>query len=425
MGNTTQKDELLGNCAPEYKMDAISLEDVKKMFPTREKAFRIASSKTNFKNFDDDGEGNMSDLAQERISRTARRLFKVASDDDTLKGALVGGATGAGIGLAATGVAGSIAGRKVGKAIDSLGIDFLSKHVKPLVRKGITNGAMNVPLRPDLFLKDKSLLTSGEKLLKKLPVSGAVAGGLGLIGAAAGAMTGKALSKRNSSQYQNYDPYAGSYGGYKYASDEHAFITETNIDPLPAHALPDDIDDAVQLAHPALKYMPLVSGIGALGAGALAKALITRRTPNLHDLLLHGFLGTIGGAIAKKHLSEKYSEPYMKTYARDIEHKYKTASENEYISETGIPVIERKNFPKSLESMITYHHPIADMIPTISTAAGMILGRGLTHSTSGLVAGAALGGMTGTVGRMLLIDKLIDPYRKKYIEEVNKRYDVS
>lgn len=404
-------------------------------FPHREKAFQRANIvPIDYTSPFIEEHHEMSDMGEDRANTTRLRVlqnstnlnFAKQADEDTTKGMLIGGAVGAGVGAAGSSIASSLAAKKVrtraDAALDFLGASNLKKY-SPILQNELSKGITKIPLslltNPGALLKHPKELSFAEKVVKKIPLMGipiAATTGAGML---AGGLASKFTSKGN-----QYDPYMG-----KYASEQHAFITETNVQPLPGHVVPDDIEDVVQLEHPALKYLPLTSGgLGIITGGILAKKL-RGVSPTLNDIMLSGFLGTIGGTLAKHQLERKYAHPYMQKYVKDVDDRYlsKTSSEvaQEYISETGVPVLEKKNFPKNLEAVITFKNQLIDTTPTLATAAGMLIGHGLTKSPQGIVAGAALGGLAGTTARMIMIDKYIEPYRARFIQEVRNKYGLS
>jgi len=451
MGLRSQKNNFFGKyLSPERKYPTDNVDLLGK-FPTREKA-RISANITPIdydSAFSQDIHG-MSDLGDDRVRSTAMRLFSNVSDlsvlntgmnsntiqkyadDSVTPGMLVGGAAGVASGAGIAAIGSELAARHLSKKItegaSKAGFSGYEKWA-PLTKKVTSKALMKAPISlftdPSVFTKHPDKLSLFQKAFKKIPVSAIPIGIMGGVGAVAGGLASKITNRGNQQVYQ--DPYSM----YKYGSEEHAFISDTNVQPLPGHTVPDDIEDAVQMEHPALKYLPLVSGLSGIIAGGVIKKGIRKMSPTLNDAMLHGFLGAAGGSIAKRELERKYSHPYMEKFVETVDSKYlkKESSDTpvtqEYISETGVPILEKKNFPKNIESAVTFKHQYVDVVPTLATAAGMVLGHKIKGGVPGVVGGAAVGSLIGTAGRMMLVDHYSDPYREAFIKEVKNKYGLS
>lgn len=347
---------------------------------------------------------NQTEFGENRMFNSIERLFKLASVtkeagdiEDTTRGIGVGAFTGAGLGLLSLG---ALRSKGVGKLIGTA-----IQH--PEYNKLLNDYANNV-------LKDTDL---HKKLTRKFALTGATGGGI--IGGVVGATT-----KNKKTEYVYSDPYFQKEG-----SEQHAFITDTGAEPLKGAQLPDDIHDAVMLANPSLKYLPIGSGISAMSLYSLAKKLKGKSIP-IDNLMLNSLGGLFAGTIAKNELERHYSKPYMDKFSEQIDEKYlrKVSSDvvaNEYISETGVQVIDPKVGPKSIESRIKYKKPYIELVPTVATAAGIIGGKLSGQGLPGMITGGTIGSFAGTLAEMALMEHEIEPYRQKFINSVKEKYGLN
>lgn len=212
----------------------------------------------------------------------------------------------------------------------------------------------------------------------------------------------------------------------KWASDpEHAFISETNLEPFAQVPMPADVSNAVNMEHWWLKYLP---GIG-YGSGGLSSAIADvakGHSINKYKLLSTALSTGVASHLIKNSLEKKYAKPYMKHLAKEVDRKYKRGSAHEFISDTGVQIAPKDLGNKEILSVIHYRHPYLDQIPMISAAVGGITGRVLDKATPfhSSVLGSMVGGTAGKAVELLLTEMSLNPYRKKYVQEVKKKYNI-
>lgn len=366
-----------------------------------------------------------------RFETNILNIFKTAGDfEDTTRGAAVG----AGVGLVA------------GYAADEFAKSKLMHGIIPSAKgsNGLLNYALNDLPRQTHLLNKVPAISKARKYLY---------GGLGGFGLVAGAAAGLLSKNKKSEPEQDMDYYNSQFQRSKYASEDHAFITDTGVETVPSLSLPDDIKEVVNLSNPALKYFP--AGFGATAAGLAATyTKLKRGKIDLNKASLSGLAGALIGSVAKREVERSVAKPYMQMFSDGVDAKYKEANiyksigsgaagvgmgayllnkdkqasdtiANEYISETGVRLIDPKVGPKKFESVITYNHPWIDEIPTMVTGAGGVIGYGLKKNIHGALGGTLAGSILGTLGRMGAVEHYMNPYRKAYINEVNEKYGLN
>ena len=273
----------------------------------------------------------------------------------------------------------------------------------------------------------KALFTEGKSSVNQ------VAGGVGgALGALAGGVGGYFAKTTDGNRHYGYDQYYDPNDMYdgeqmKYGSDDHIFITDTNIDPFPKLPMPDDIANAVSLEHPVLKYLPITSATLA-SALAAVKDIISVGKPNIGNISGAALLGVGAGTILKNILEKHYSKPYMNALVNDVNNKFKTSSEqHEFISDTNFKLMPANVGPKDIESVLSYQHPFINALPVTSTALSLLVNLALQKGKAGVsdsIASAIVGGGIGNIARLVAMEKYMDPYRDKYIDSVKDKYKV-
>lgn len=184
--------------------------------------------------------------------------------------------------------------------------------------------------------------------------------------------------------------------------------------------LPGDVVSAIDLQHPLLKYTThALSGLGALGGYKLYK-----KNPALG--LVGGMgLGNLVGSNIHSEAERSYALPYMKKISEETNKKYKAAglmdSQTEYIFDAPINFNEglKENTPHNIRTTLEYKHPHLNRAPLIG---GLIGGLAAYKTKKLLPLGAGL--IAGTVGRELAFDHYAQPYKKKFVNEVDKKYNI-
>lgn len=350
-----------------------------------------------------DSDYPLSDMAEYRASQNQREvqtphLTKVAMSPilSSLKAGLTTGALGAGLGYA------------TGHFLPHLAMDKYPtlKKVLPVVENVIGKNETQ-------FIIDNFKNKAAERL--------AAVGGT--LGGVAGYMGGK-IAINHQQKYN--DPYYNLYNQmpYKLASgSEHFLIADTGISLMPQTPYPKDVEHAISMEHPYLKYLPLLGFLGGAGASG-ATDLLKRESVSLGKLGVIGGLGSMALNAVKDKIEKKYAEPYMKNFVKDVDAKYKKANETtEYISDTGYDLLPHSSGPKDLESAIVYKHPYLQALPFISMAAGAGLGNSIAGG-KGQVLGGLIGAAAGGVTRIGLLDHYLKDYKDKYIKEVKNKYNV-
>jgi hypothetical protein len=100
-----------------------------------------------------------------------------------------------------------------------------------------------------------------------------------------------------------------------------------------------------------------------------------------------------------------------------------------YITDMGVSVLPKKLGPAELTAAFHAKHPIAKYLPafaTLGTVGGTILSDSFSHkphSTAKLVAAATAGGVIGSLLKLRQEDQFLDPYKKSYIHQVERKYN--
>lgn len=326
--------------------------------------------------------------SERRVLETQMKLSSVeknaSSGFDVIKGVIAGGALGLGTSKALSHILPN-------KALDSTGIvELIGSNASKDLAKSV---------QPEL----------NKQLGKYITPFGMVAGGLG----------GLVASGKKKQQESDYP--------VKTAEDQHFFITGTGVTIMPPNTMPKDIEGAVNLQHPFVKYLPML-GAGA-GAGASALYDIIKRKPlNYFQLSSLAGAGAMTGSTLHNNIESHYARPYLESYAKGIDRKYKDKeasnplqeSQTEYISETGVDVYPKSVGPKDLETAITFKHPYLQSLPLLGMSAGTLLG----NSLKSRVITGTIGATLGHLARLALMEHHLKPYRKKYVEAVKNKYGV-
>lgn len=335
----------------------------------------------------------ITESSNNRIINTLSK-YKFAGDfSDVVQGGLVGSAVGTGLGLL------SLAALRKG------GISKLTGAVtKNPFLKGIGSDFL------DSVAVDSDLHKS---IKKKLALHSAIVGG------GAGAAAGLLSKKRDYDAYYNEDPEMSKYG-----SEQHAFITETGAEPISQLHLPEDIKDAVNLAHPTYKYVPISTAATAIALANIARKARGGELMSIADSLSLGFPSIVAGSLIRKELDRRASADYMDSFSRQIDNKYKSANEpvQEFITDTGVTVLDPRVGPKNIEARIYHAHPYIEELPAMGSLVGSLFARSIGKGAGGVIAGGALGSTGASISKMLLMEHEMDKYRDKYIEEVNNKY---
>lgn len=185
--------------------------------------------------------------------------------------------------------------------------------------------------------------------------------------------------------------------------------------------LPQDVTNVIDMKHPLLKYTTHATSL----AGALAGKLY-KKNPSV-GLLAGMATGNIVGsnihAEAEKHLAK----PYMKHLTEEIDKKYLTKKgsliypQTEYIFDSPINWVHdiKENSPHEIRSVVESKHPVASRLQMLGSA----IGGAVSLKTKKLLP-AGIGVAAGTIGKELMMDHYMKPYKNKFISDVNKKYKV-
>jgi hypothetical protein len=310
------------------------------------------------------------------VGKRASLIVKSASALDAALGGLVGAGVGGGLGYGS------------GKILESKVLKGLSPSTKAILKSTVTDDAV------------KNLAT-----------------GTGIVGSISGAVSGSIVANKK----DNENPYK-----YSSADPEHGFITETNLEPFAQVPMPPDVNNAINMQHWWLKYLP-AAGYGGGAASSVAKDLISGGELNKYKLLATALSSGVASHLIKNSIERHYAAPYLKNLAKEVDQKYKKASGgNEFITDTGVQLAPKDLGNKEILSVIHYRHPMLDQIPLVSAALGGITGKTLDKLTPfhSSVLGSMVGGAAGKAVQLLLTEMQLNPYRKKYVESIKKKYGV-